>query len=103
MTEATDFLSLSTQAGEFISLMLVIGSYAIAILLAVKARSTRSFQFEMFVWVQVLLFSEVPRIAETIGLINLSSIADAGLIVHTVSMVFLAGFVGIRTYKFFKG
>ena len=102
MAETADFWGLLTQGGELASLILVSVTLVIAIILAMRARSTRSFQFEMFVWVLVLFFSEIPRIVETIGLADISSIGDAGLLVHTASMVLLTGFVGVRTYKFFK-
>jgi hypothetical protein len=89
---------------EGLSLILIIASLAIISYLAFRTKTVRSFQFEMFLFMFVLAIAEAPRILETLGVITGGPYYDqAGLEIHSVSMIFLAAFVGLRIYRFWKG
>jgi hypothetical protein len=89
---------------EVLSLALVIASFAIISYLAFRTKTVRSFQFEMFLFMLVLAVAEAPRILETLGVFTGGPYYDVlGLEVHSVSMVFLAAFVGFRVYRFWRG
>jgi len=89
---------------ELLSLVLVLASFVIVSYLALRTKTFRSFQFEMFLFMLVLAVSEVPRILETLGLISGGPYYDmVGLEIHSVSMLVLAAFVALRIYGFWKG
>jgi hypothetical protein len=88
---------------EGISLVLIIASFSIISYLAFRTKTVRSFQFEMFLFMLVLAVAEAPRILETLGVVIGGPYYDlVGLEVHSVSMVFLAAFVGLRIYRFWR-
>ncbi|QQG48850.1 MAG: hypothetical protein HY247_00570 [archaeon] len=91
-----------TQTGEYISLVLVIFAFLTFAILAMKSRSLRSLQGQMFVVVLIIFAAELPRILWTIGIVDLSWLADYGLEVHSVSMVLLTGFLAYRIYGFLR-
>ncbi len=100
----SDALQAVAPYTESLSLFLVIASLATVTYLALRTKTFRSFQFEMFLFALVLAVSEVPRILETLGLITGGPYYDLlGLEIHTVSMVFLTAFVALRIYKFRRG
>ena len=89
---------------EIFSLALIIASLAIISHLALRTKTVRSFQFEMFLFMLVLAASEVPRILETLGIITGGPYYDQlGLEIHSASMVVLTLFVAIRVYNFWRG
>jgi hypothetical protein len=69
---------------------------------AARAKTVRSLQVQMFLFVLVLALSEVPRILGTLSVIQISGIQDIGLEIHTFSMFVLSAFVLLQVYKFFK-
>ncbi|MDA4112532.1 MAG: hypothetical protein OK474_00600 [Thaumarchaeota archaeon] len=91
-----------TDAGGIASLLLITASFIVLALAARRIRVLRSFQVEMFVFAVVLFAAESPHIFSTLGLINVSSFEAAGLALHSVSMVILAGFVAFRVLGFLK-
>ena len=103
-TSAADALQALAPYTEVLSLILILASFAIIAYLALRTKTLRSFQFEMFLFMLVLAIAETPRILETLGLITEGHYYDLiGLEVHTVSMLVLAVFVALRTYKFWRG
>ncbi len=90
------------QAAELLSLVLIVLSLVVVAFLAYRVKTVKSFQFEMFIFVLVLLLAEVPRILDTLGFIQTTSVEGVGLLLHTASMIFLAGFIMIRVFRFFK-
>jgi len=91
------------RSGEVSSLVFVTASFILLTLVARRSRTIRSFQFQMFLFALILFVSEVPRILGTLGLIDLTSIEDVGLALHTIAMVPLSFFVAYRTYRFLSG
>jgi hypothetical protein len=92
-----------SDLAETVSLVLILLSFVSLLLMASRAKSLRSFQFQMFFWVLVLALAEVPHILDSLQLINLASIEDIGLTIHTVAMILFASFIFYRTFQFFKG
>lgn len=90
------------QAAETLSLILIVLSLLVVALLSYRVKTVKSFQFEMFIFVLVLSLSEVPRILDSLGFIQTASVEGLGLLLHTASMIFLAGFILIRVFRFFK-
>ncbi len=90
------------QAAEIVSLIFIVLSLLVIAFLSYRVKTVKSFQFEMFIIVLVLLLAEVPRMLDTIGLIQTSGVEGIGLLLHTASMIFLAGFILIRVFRFFK-
>jgi hypothetical protein len=70
--------------------------------LAFRAKTTKSLQFEMFVVLLVLLISETPKILSDLGLVDVSGLADAGLTIHTFSMILLSLFIAFRASRYFR-
>ena len=90
------------QAGETLSLVLVVLVMVTFLALALRARSLRSLQGQMFVVVLIVFAAEVPHILWETGAIDLGWIGDYGLEVHSVSMVLLAVFLAYRIWGFLK-
>src|SRR5207245_5017448 len=88
------------QTGEYVSLALILSSFAIVAFLAARVKTVRSLQFEVFAFMSILFVSELPRIAQSLGFIQLQSLETTGLTIHTISMAFLSGFVMYRTFGF---
>jgi hypothetical protein len=89
-----------TQAGGYVSLLLITVSFIVLALAASRIRVLRSFQVEMFIFAIVLFAAEGPHVLSTLGLINVSSFEVDGLALHSVSMVILAGLVAYRIRGF---
>lgn len=101
---SADALAAVAPYAEVLSLVLIIGSFAIIAYLAFRTKTVRSFQFEMFLFMLVLAVAEIPRILETLGVITGGPYYDqVGLEIHSVSMVILAAFVALRVYRFSRG
>lgn len=88
---------------EVLSLIFIVASFLILAYLALKVRSRRSFQFEMFLFALILGSAEVPAVLYQMSGLDLGVLVTYGLEVHSVSMVFLAAFVAYRIYGFFRG
>ena len=88
---------------EVLSLLLILGSFVVLAYANARLRSRRTFQFEMLVFALVLMLAELPRSLYSLGIIDLDLLSDVGLELHSISMLFLAGFVGYRAYGFSRG
>jgi hypothetical protein len=89
-----------TQAGGFVSLLLITTSFIVLALAARRIRVLRSFQVEAFIFGIILFAAESPHILSTLGLIDVSSFEVTGLALHSVPMVILAGLVAYRIQGF---
>jgi hypothetical protein len=88
--------------GEALSLVLIIVAFGLIAALSMRSRTTSSFQFELYVFILVVVLAELPKIASDLGLIpNIQSFVLPGLIIHSISMAFLSGFVLWRASKAF--
>ncbi len=67
-----------------------------------RSRTVSSFQFELYVFVLVVVMAEVPAILINLGFLpGLQEYQLAGLIVHSFSMAFLSSFILWRAIKSF--
>ena len=78
----------------------VLVSFVLFVRLAVLAGTVRSLQFQLALFLSIWTISEVPRVLDSIGAIDLSPIRLYGAIVHTVSMVLFGLFIGYRFSRF---
>jgi hypothetical protein len=88
--------------GDAVSLFFLVAAFLIVAGLAARAKTVKSFQFEIFVVLLVLVVSEVPHILLDLDSIVLPGAETFGLVVHTVSMVILVAFVSLRASKYFR-
>ena len=100
---STQTIDIFTTGPEFLSLALILASLLIVAFLAYRSKTTKSFQFQMFVVLLVIAAAEVPHMLMSVGLLDLSYIEDFGLFVHTASMIFLVGFISFRVSRLYKG
>ena len=90
------------SAADYFSLALIFVAFGLIALLSMRSRTVSSFQFELYVFVLVVVMAEVPKILINLGFLpDLASYELDGLIVHSFSMAFLSGFVLWRAYKAF--
>ena len=87
-------------AAETFTLIGVLLAAAIFARLAIKAKSTGSFRFQLSVFILIWVAAEIPHIAESIGLISVGSFDEFGLALHMTSMAAFAIFVGLKSYGF---
>ena len=89
-------------ATGYLSLALIFIAFGLIATLSMRSRTVSSFQFELYVFVLVVVMAEVPAIAINLGYLPaLQQYELDGLIVHSFSMAFLSGFVLWRAYKAF--
>ena len=103
MSAESQLFEVLIEGGEVTSLILVTIAFVMLAVMSTRSRTIYSFQFQMFLFGLILFISEVPKILGTLGLIDLASIEDIGLALHTVAMVPLSLFVAYRIYRFLKG
>jgi len=88
--------------GGYISLVLIFVAFALIAALSMRSRTISSFQFELYVFVLVVVMAEVPAILINLGFLPaLQQYELDGLIVHSISMAFLSAFILWRAYKTF--
>ena len=86
----------------YVSLILIFTAFGLIAALSMRSRTTSSFQFELYVFVLVVVMAEVPGILINLGFLRpLAQYQLDGLIVHSFSMVFLSGFILWRAFKSF--
>ncbi len=97
-----DVTNLAEIGSELISLVLILASFMFMAFLVYRARTIKSFQFQMFVVLLVLTVAEVPHILSDMGVLNVSGIEEPALYLHALSMLFLTGFIALRVARYFK-
>ena|SRR2546426_11761504 len=85
---------------ETLNLVLILIAFAIFSRLAIKGKSLGSFRFQLSIFLQIWVISEVPHIGESIGLLTAGGYEDTGLYLHAASMAVFAMFVGWRSLRF---
>ena len=78
----------------------VLVAFILFVRLAILAGTVRSLQFQLALFLSIWTISEVPRVLNSIGAIDLSPIALYGAMIHTVSMVLFGLFIGYRFSRF---
>src|SRR5438034_4019487 len=85
---------------ETFNLVLILVAFAIFIRLAFKGRSLGNFRFQLSLFLLIWVISEIPHIAESLGLIAIAGYEDAGLYLHAFCMVVFALFLCCRSLNF---
>ena len=92
------------QAGGYVSLALIFIAFGLIAALSMRSRTTSSFQFELYVFILVVVMAEIPGILINLGYLQaLQQYEIDGLIVHSFSMAFISGFILWRATKAFGG
>jgi hypothetical protein len=87
---------------SYLSLALIFIAFGLIATLSMRSRTVSSFQFELYVFVLVVVMAEVPMIAINLGFLPaLQQYELDGLVVHSISMAFLSSFVMWRAFKSF--
>jgi hypothetical protein len=89
-------------ASEIFNLVAVLIALVLFTRLAVKAKSIGKLRFQLSIFISIWAISEIPHIAEDLGLISLFNYDTIGLSLHAFSMAIFAVFVGIKSYGFTK-
>jgi hypothetical protein len=100
---SVDSISIASLITGLISLALIVVSFIVITYLFYRVRSVKSLQFGIFIFALILLISEGPRILNSLGILNLTPLENVGLLLHTISMAFLSGFIAVRVYRYFRG
>lgn len=90
------------DAAELFSLSAVLIALVLFTRLAVKGKSIGNLRFQLSIFISIWAISEIPHIAETLGLISLFNYDTIGLTLHALSMATFAVFVGIKSYGFIE-
>src|SRR5947199_4396772 len=85
---------------ETFNLILILVAFAIFIRLAFKGRSLGNFRFQLSLFLLIWVMSEIPHIAESVGLIAIAGYEDMGPYLYALSMVVFGLFVGWSSLKF---
>jgi len=85
---------------ETFNLVLILVAFAIFARLAIRGKSLGNFRFQLSIFLLIWVLSEIPHIAESLGLIVTTGYDDIGLYLHALSMGVFALFVGWRSIKF---
>lgn len=68
--------------------------------LAVKGQSIGNFRFQLSIFILIWVAAEIPHILDSLGVVDVSSYLTAGLMLHLISMIAFAVFVGSRSLRF---
>jgi|SRR2546429_2865145 len=85
---------------ETFDLILILVAFAIFARLAIRGKSLGNFRFQLSIFLLIWVLSEIPHIAESLGLIVNSGYDDIGLYLHALSMGVFSLFVGWRSIRF---
>jgi hypothetical protein len=86
---------------EIFNFALILLAFMIFTRLVFKGKSLGSFRYQLSIFLLIWVISELPHIAESVGLIATTGYEDMGLYLHALSMTVFAVFVGWRSLKFF--
>jgi len=96
MTDVIVPVEIGILTGVLIALVLFVR-------MAVSAGTIRSLQFQLAGFLTIWTLSEVPRVLNSIGVLNLAAISLYGTMTHTASMVAFAIFIVYRFSRFVLG
>ena len=86
----------------YISLALIVVAFSLIAALSMRSRTISSFQFELYVFILVIVIAEVPYILGNLGLmVDTPQFQLIGLIIHSCSMAFISTFILWRAFKSF--
>jgi hypothetical protein len=85
---------------EIYSFIGIVAATIIFTRLAVKARTIGNFRFQLSIFILIWVAAEIPHVLNTLGALDVSSFQIPGLLLHLVSMMIFALFVGLRSLRF---
>src|SRR2546426_6619438 len=85
---------------ETLNLVLILIAFAIFSRLAIKGKSLGSFRFQLSIFLQIWVISEVPHIGESIGLLTAGGDEDTRVYLHAASIAGFCLFVGVGCVQF---
>ncbi len=88
------------QAAETFTLIGVLLAFLLFARLAVKAKSTGQFRFQLSIFMLIWVVAETPHIMSSLGLLSTAGFETFGLTFHMLSMAAFAFFVGAKSYRF---
>ena len=91
---------LSSLTANYLTLFLLFGSLVIFAWLAVKSKSIRSFQFQISVFIAIMVVGELVQLLSSNGLMKLPSAFEGiGFLIHVGSMIFFSLMIWLRYYS----
>ena len=90
------------QAMELFSGFGLIFAFLIFARLAVRAKNTGSFRFQLSIFMLIWVMAEIPKVASTLGLLSTAGFGLYGLTFHMVSMFAFALFIGAKSFVFLR-
>ena len=91
-----------TTVMEFYTLFVILASAVVFALLALKAKSTGSFRFQLSAFIPIWALAEIVYVGSDLGLVTVGNVDNIGLAFHFASMAAFAIFVGARSFKFLQ-
>lgn len=93
----TDPVILIAEVYSFIG---IVTATVIFTRLAVKARTIGNFRFQLSISILIWVAAEIPHVLDALGVLDVSSFQTPGLLLHLISMIVFAVFVGLRSLRF---
>ena len=93
----TDPVLLIAEVYSFIG---IVAATVIFTRLAVKGRTIGNFRFQLSIFILIWVAAEIPHVLDALGVLDVSSFQTPGLLLHLVSMIVFAVFVGLRSLRF---
>ena len=91
---------LSSLTANYLTLFLLFGSLVIFAWLAIKSRSMRSFQFQISVFIAIMVVGGLVDLLLNKGMIKVSSaFQELGFLIHVGSMIFFSMMIWLRYYN----
>ncbi len=80
------------------TLALLSVAFIIFCLIAAKSKNIKSFQFQISLFIVIWIIGEIADVLQEASIIEISGLANVGLQIHLVSMVFFALMLWLRFY-----
>ena len=91
---------LSSLTPNYLTLLLLFSSLIIFALLAVKSKTIRSFQFQISVFIAIMVVGELVELLSNNGLLKMPSAFEGlGFLIHVGSMIFFSLMIWLRYYN----
>ena len=91
---------LSSLTPNYLTLLLLFSSLIIFALLAVKSKTIRGFQFQISVFIAIMVVGELVELLSNNGLLKMPSAFEGlGFLIHVGSMIFFSLMIWLRYYS----
>lgn len=90
---------LLSSPADYLTLVLLLGALMIFVWLAIKSHSIRSFQFQISVFIAIMVAGGTVELLSNNGIIQLpSAFQELGFLIHVGSMIFFSLMIWLRYY-----